>query len=53
LLENYIRKIKGKKGQTYHYEIVDMGEYNSLKEQINKALEDCLTQIQPSHLTTT
>lgn len=51
--EGYIKKIKGKKGQTYHFEIVDMGEYNSLKEQINKALEDCLTQIQPIHLTTT
>jgi predicted transcriptional regulator len=44
-LEGYIKKIKGKKGQTYHYEIIDINEYTSLKEQINKALQNCITQI--------
>ncbi|OEJ99387.1 hypothetical protein A8C32_09510 [Flavivirga aquatica] len=45
LAEDYIRKIKGKKGQLYHYEIVDIDEYTNLKEQINIALENCLTSI--------
>ncbi len=45
LLEGYIRKIKGKKGQSYHYDIIDANEYTSLKKQINKALQNCITQI--------
>jgi hypothetical protein len=51
LLEGYIKKIKGKKGQTYHFEIVDVNEYQNLKEQINRALEDCLLKIEPNQLT--
>ena len=43
--EGYIKKIKGKKGQVYHYEIVDINEYQDLKEQINKSLENCLQSI--------
>jgi len=43
--ECYIKKLKGKKGQAYYYEIVDIAEYKQLKDHINKALEDCLTQI--------
>ena len=35
------------------YEIIDINEYQNLKEQINKALEDCLLQIKPSQLATT
>ena len=50
LLEGYIKKIKGKKGQTYHFEIVDVNEYENLKEQINRALEDCLLKIEPNRL---
>ena len=45
LAENYVRKVKGKKGQTYHYEITDINEYTNLKEQINNALQNCITQI--------
>ncbi|OEK09129.1 hypothetical protein A8C32_10365 [Flavivirga aquatica] len=45
LVEDYIKKIKGKKGQLYHYEIVDVDEYTNLKEQIDKALQDCLANI--------
>lgn len=45
LLENYIRKVKGKKGQLYHFEILDIDEYSNLKKQISKALEDCLCQL--------
>lgn len=45
LAEDYIRKIKGKKGQSYSFEITDINEYTSLKERINKALQYCITQI--------
>lgn len=51
--EGYIKKTKGKKGQTYHYEIIDIGEYTTLKKQINRALQDCLASIKVNHLTTT
>jgi predicted transcriptional regulator len=47
-LEGYIKKVKGKKGQTYHYEIIDINEYTSLKEQINNALHNCIAQINPA-----
>jgi Mn-dependent DtxR family transcriptional regulator len=53
LLEGYIKKIKGKKGQMYHFEIVDINEYQNLKEQINKALGDCLLKIKPNQLAIT
>jgi hypothetical protein len=29
----------------YYYEIVDIDEYTNLKEQINKSLQDCITNI--------
>jgi hypothetical protein len=45
LLEGYIKKVKGKKGQTYYYEIIDVNEYTNLKGQINKALKECLESI--------
>ena len=45
LEEGYIKKVKGKKGQMYHYEIVDLQEYTNLKEQIHKVLENCTNQI--------
>lgn len=51
ILEGYIKKGKGKKGQTYHFEIADINEYQNLKDQINKALEDCLLKIEPKQLT--
>ena len=43
--EGYIKKIKGRKGQAYYYEIVDINEYKDLKALINKSLQDCLTAI--------
>ena len=43
LAEDYIRKIKGKKGQLYHYEIVNVDEYKNLRQQIDNALNNCLT----------
>lgn len=45
MAEDYIRKTKGKKGQSYHYEIVDVDEYQNLKEQIDTALNNCLTAL--------
>jgi len=45
LLENYIKKIKGKKGQLYHFEIVNIDEYNNLKSEINEILNNCLTAL--------
>ena len=44
-LEGYIKKVKGKKGQTYHYEITDINEYTNLKEQINNALSICVSRL--------
>lgn len=45
LAEDYIRKIKGKKGQLYHYEIVDVDEYTNLKNQIDEALNVCVSRL--------
>ena len=45
LEEGYIKKVRGKKGQTYHYEIIDLQEYTDLKKQINKVLHNCVSQI--------
>ena len=45
LEEGYIKKIKGKKGQTYYFEIVNISEYQELKSQINSALQQCLMNI--------
>ena len=45
LAEGYIKKTKGKKGQTYYFEIIDVNEYQSLKQQIQESLQVCLEQI--------
>lgn len=45
LLENYIKKTKGKKGQLYHFEIVNIDEYQELKTLIKNALDACITKI--------
>ncbi|TCP27969.1 hypothetical protein EV195_101128 [Tenacibaculum skagerrakense] len=45
LEEGYIKKVKGKKGQMYHYEITDLQEYTNLKEQISIVLQNCISQI--------
>lgn len=46
LLENYIKKVKNKTVKSYCYEIVNTEEYNDLKATIDKALQECITQIQ-------
>ena len=46
LAENYIRRIKKAKTKSYCFEIVDVQEYNSLKEQIDKALKSCIAKIE-------
>lgn len=45
LLENYIKKVKGKKGQLYHFEILNIDEYKELKALIKTALDNCITKI--------
>ncbi|WP_395060360.1 hypothetical protein [Flavobacterium sp.] len=46
LNENYIKKVRNKTVKSYCYEIVNTEEYNDLKALIDKALQDCITQIQ-------
>ncbi|GAA3553871.1 hypothetical protein [Snuella lapsa] len=45
LEENYIQRVKSKT-KSYCFEIVDVDEYSNLKEQINSALQNCITQIE-------
>jgi len=45
LAENYIKRVKSKT-KSYCFEVVDVAEYNNLKEQINTALQNCITQIE-------
>jgi len=45
VLEGYIKKIKGKRGQLHRYEIIDVNDYTTLKSKINKALQACIHQI--------
>lgn len=44
--ENYIKKVKNKNTKSYCFEITDPKEYISLKDQIDKALKDCIIQIE-------
>ncbi len=46
LAEGYIKKIKGKKGQSYHFEIIDINEYEDLRNQINALLNNCLSELE-------
>lgn len=46
LAENYIQRIKKSKTKSYCFEVVDVDEYKNLKEQINSALQNCITQIE-------
>jgi len=45
LAENYIRRVKSKT-KSYCFEVVDVGEYSNLREQIDSALKNCITQIE-------
>lgn len=46
LLENYIQRVKKAKTKSYAYEIVDVQEYDTLKAQIDSALQSCITKIE-------
>jgi predicted transcriptional regulator len=46
LAEDYIRRVKKVKSKSYSFEVVNIDEYKLLKEQINKALENCIRQIE-------
>lgn len=45
LAENYINRIKKAKTKSYCFEIVDLGEYDNLRKQIDKALQNCIDRI--------
>ncbi|MHA7060250.1 hypothetical protein ACWGOQ_0023715 [Aquimarina sp. M1] len=49
LEEGYIKKVKGKKGKLYHFEILHIDQYKELKSLIRNALDRCVEQI---HLAT-
>ena len=53
LLENYIKKVRNKNVKSYCYEITDIEEYKNLKTLIDKALQDCIAQIQVANSHTT
>jgi hypothetical protein len=46
LAENYIQRVQKAKSKSYCFKIVDEDEYSNLKEQINSALQNCITQIE-------
>ena len=53
LLENYIKKVQNKTTKSYAYEITNPDEYKDLKAMIDKALQDCIEQIQLATTPTT
>ncbi|AWM14179.1 hypothetical protein DI487_10225 [Flavobacterium sediminis] len=53
LLENYIKKVQNKTTKSYAYEITNPDEYQDLKAMIDKALQDCMVQIQLANEPTT
>ncbi len=46
LEEGYIKRMKNAKTKSYSFEIADLQEYDELKDQINEALQNCITQIE-------
>jgi predicted transcriptional regulator len=45
LYNNYIKKSTGTKAKGYHYEVVSMEEYETLKNSIGKVLDEVLNKI--------
>ncbi len=45
LAEGYIQRVKNANTKSYCFEIIDIQEYNTLKEQINSALNTCLHRL--------
>ncbi|MEO6902849.1 MAG: hypothetical protein ABI241_07115 [Bacteroidia bacterium] len=45
LYNNYIKKSTGTKAKGYHYEVVSMEEYETLKNSISSVLDDVLEKI--------
>ena len=50
LAENYIQRIKKAKTKSYCFEIVDVQEYDTLKQQIDDALNTCLQRLDATNL---
>ncbi|MCL6220837.1 hypothetical protein [Zunongwangia pacifica] len=48
IADNYIKKTTNNKYKGYIYEIVSYEEYTELQEQINNALENCITTMEVS-----
>ena len=51
--EGYMKRVKNKKTKSYCFKIIDTREYTHLKEQINKALNVCVSSINTAKLATT
>jgi len=45
LAEDYIRRVKKVKTKSYCFEIVDIDEYTNLKQQIDNALNTCVSRL--------
>ena len=45
LEEGYIKRVKKVKSKSYCFKIIDINEYQTLKEQIDTALQECITKI--------
>lgn len=43
--EGYIQRIKNAKTKSYCFEIIELAEYDTLKEQINTALNTCVAKL--------
>ncbi len=50
LEEGYIRRIRKAKTKSYCFEIIDLEEYNTLKQQIDEALNTCLHRLDANNL---
>ena len=42
---DYVQKVKGEKGKTYHYEIVSIEEYERLQDDVSSILDEILEKL--------
>ncbi len=48
LAEDYIKRVKKSKTKSYCFEVIDINEYKNLKEQIDTALNTCVSRLSTS-----
>ena len=48
LAEDYIKRVKKSKTKSYCFEVIDINEYKELKEQIDTALNTCVSRLSTS-----